>query len=396
MATEAAKSDDGNPAPTALQRKAGRAAAIEVSMLETGLPGENDAAPLNDDGSPQAPPSNDSADAAPPMTVSVVFVHFLLGGAVQRGESCERWLQAAGINAEQLAAPKGRVTLAQYAALGRTMIEERNDEALGVLPRPARKGGMALQMRAAIGAPTLEVAIRRIANVFRLLYEVIDLELVRDGPLAGLVLRVTDPELPPSQFRDGLVLRVYWQLLAWLVGGRLPPVRFDFAFGRPADTEGYMRIFPAPWRFGAPASALWFEASWLKLPPCRDDAALRAFLAEGTMNMLLPKRDGAVSGRVRAQLERTRPAWPDLDDVARTLHMSDSSLQRHLAAEGTSFQTIKDDLRRDVAIFRLNTSDVRLSRLAAELGFSESSSFQRAFKGWTGCSPGVYRRIGRG
>jgi len=49
-----------------------------------------------------------------------------------------------------------------------------------------------------------------------------------------------------------------------------------------------------------------------------------------------------------------------------------------------------------VAIFRLNTSDGRLCRLAAELGFSESSSFQRAFKGWTRCSPGVYRRIGRG
>jgi AraC-like DNA-binding protein len=193
-----------------------------------------------------------------------------------------------------------------------------------------------------------------------------------------------------------LVLRVYWQLLAWLVGGRLPPVRFDFSFPRPADTEGYMRIFPAPWRFGAPASALWFEASWLKLPPCRDDAALRAFLADGTMNMLLPRRDGAFGGRVRAQLERMRPVWPDLVEVARALHMSDSSLQRHLQSEGTSFQTLKDELRRDIAIFRLNTSDVPLVRLAAELGFSESSSFQRAFKGWTGCAPGVYRRIGRG
>jgi len=54
--------------------------------------------------------------------------------------------------------------------------------------------------------------------------------------------------------------------------------------------------------------------------------------------------------------------------------MSDSSLQRHLAAEGTSFQTIKDALRRDVAIFRLNTSDLPLGRLAADVGFSESSS----------------------
>ena len=270
------------------------------------------------------------------------------------------------------------MTLAQYTVLGRALIEERDDEVLGLLPRPARRGGFALQARAVIGAATLEVAIRRLAHVFRLLYEVIELELVRAGPLAGLVLRV------------------YWQLLAWLVGCRLPPVRFDFSFPRPADTEGCMRNFPAPWRFGAPASALWFEASWLKLPLCRDEAALRAFLNDGVMYILLPRRDGVISGRLRAQLERSRPAWPDLDEVAWAKHMSDSSLQRHLATEGTSFQTIEDDLRRDVAIFRLNTSDVPLGRLAPELGFSESSSFERAFKGWTGCSPGVYRRIGRG
>ena len=102
------------------------------------------------------------------------------------------------------------------------------------------------------------------------------------------------------------------------------------------------------------------------------------------------------AARLRSFAERTRPAWPDLDEVARAMNMSDSSLQRHLASEGTSFRTIKGDLRRDVAIFRLNTSDVPLGRLAPELGFSESSSFQRAFKGWTRCSPGVYRRIGRG
>ena len=72
--------------------------------------------------------------------------------------------------------------------------------------------------------------------------------------------------------------------------------------------------------------------------------------------------------------------------------MSVSALQRHLGAEGSSFQLQKDQMRREVAIFRLHTSAVPLAQLAAELGFTDSAAFQRAFKRWTGNAPGSYRR----
>ena len=68
-----------------------------------------------------------------------------------------------------------------------------------------------------------------------------------------------------------------------------------------------------------------------------------------------------------------------------------STLQRQLAEEGTTFQAVKDDLRRDIAIQRLSGSVVPLSTLATELGFSDSATFQRAFKVWTGSPPGAYR-----
>jgi len=69
-------------------------------------------------------------------------------------------------------------------------------------------------------------------------------------------------------------------------------------------------------------------------------------------------------------------------------------LQKRLAADGTSYQALKDVLRRYLAIVRLHTSSVPLVALADELGFADSAAFQRAFKHWTGSAPGAYRRGG--
>ena len=95
---------------------------------------------------------------------------------------------------------------------------------------------------------------------------------------------------------------------------------------------------------------------------------------------------------MRDLLQRTIPSWPDLGTAAKALHLSTSTLQRHLAMEGTSFQSLKDHLRRDLAIVRLNSSNVPLAALAQDLGFADSAAFQRAFKSWTGSAPGSYRQ----
>lgn len=113
--------------------------------------------------------------------------------------------------------------------------------------------------------------------------------------------------------------------------------------------------------------------------------------------LIAPRRnDKSTSARVRACLDAARPRWLELAEVADALHLSVSTLQRHLTAEGRSFQAVKDQLRCDPAITRLITSNMPMAALADELGFSDSGSFQRAFKDWTGSAPGVYRRAAGG
>ena len=328
-----------------------------------------------------------------PVTVPVAFVHGMLAGVRARGEPCDAFLADAGIPAELLDHAGARVPSAQYVALFSLLIERRADEALGFLSRPLKPGSFALMARSAMGAPNLESAIRRVVQTFWLLQDDIQLELRHEGGHAGLALRFGNPVVAQPVFLHEMMLRVFWRLTAWLAGGRLPATHCDFAFETPLHASSYGKIFPAQLNFGRPQTAIWFDASWLQNPVLRDEAALRAYLAHAQAHIVVPRRgDDVISTRVRNHLQRTRPAWPDLAATASALHMSTATLQRRLAVEGASFQSLKDELRRDMAITRLNTSAVPLAELAQDLGFTDSAAFQRAFKGWTGSAPGAYRR----
>ena len=330
-----------------------------------------------------------------PVTIPIAFVQGMLSGVKARGSGCDELLEEAGIATELLQQPGARVTADQYATLFRLLIDRLDDEGLGFLSRPLKSGSLALIARAAISAVTLEVALRRVAHTFGLLQDDVVLESVRERELAGLALCFTNASVTHPVFLHELLLRVFWRLLAWVAGGHLAAVRFDFAFECPPHAGSYGKVFPASLQFGQRQSAFWFDAALLQKPVRRNEAALRAFLADAQTYVILPRRnDDTVSARVRDQLQRAQPAWPDLDVAAAALHMSTSTLQRRLASEGSSFQSLKDGLRRDVAIVRLNTSAVPLATLAGELGFADSAAFQRAFKGWTGSAPGAYRRAG--
>lgn len=330
---------------------------------------------------------------APPATIPIALVHTLLTGVRGRGLPCTQFLESAGVMADLLSQPGARVTPAQYAALLRTVVEGLGDEFLLLGSRPIRPGGFALVTRMATVAGTLEQAMRHAARTFALLQDDLVLEPVRDAALAGWALRVANPPPPHAKALQELVVRVLWRMLAWLAGGRLPPRRFDFAFAEPPHVGVYENVFPAPLQFGQPLTAFWFDAARLQDRVRRDDAALREFLADAYAQVVLPRRHGGeTSARVLQHVRQSQPLWPGLQTTAAALHMSTSSLQKRLALEGTSFQTLKDDLRRDLAIVRLSKGKVSLETLSRELGFSDSPTFQRAFKVWTGSAPRTYRR----
>lgn len=99
-----------------------------------------------------------------------------------------------------------------------------------------------------------------------------------------------------------------------------------------------------------------------------------------------------ISMRVRDILTHSEQHYLSIENVADRLHMSDRTLKRQLAAEGTSFSTLVDEVRYRHATSLLSRTDYTLEQIADELGYSDVANFSRAFKRWSGRSPSSWRK----
>ena len=102
----------------------------------------------------------------------------------------------------------------------------------------------------------------------------------------------------------------------------------------------------------------------------------------------VPDNDDSLRNRIRALLaNQSLNNMPSLGDIAELLHMTPRSIGRKLQEEGTSLRLIKNSLRREYAIKLMSTENLSIADISERVGFSETASFCRAFKRWTGKSP---------
>jgi AraC-like DNA-binding protein len=156
--------------------------------------------------------------------------------------------------------------------------------------------------------------------------------------------------------------------------------------------DEYVKAFDAPVTFEASRNAIFFEMADLKRPLPGNNADLALAndkVAEQYLASLDPQ---TVATEVRELLmDLLSSGHANQTDIAKRLNRSLSTLQRQLTTEGTSYQTIRDDTRRQLAENYVRESRLSLSEIAYLLGFSDQSNFSRAFKRWTGEAPRDFR-----
>jgi len=326
-------------------------------------------------------------------TISIGFVQEALVGVRERGFDALDLLNRAGISPELLNAPQARVSSAHFGLLWHLIAEAMDDEFFGMDSHPMKAGSFTLLCHSVIHCDTLERALRRALRFFRLILDDMEGVLQADGETARVVIKERHAE-PGRAFACGTFLIMLHGLACWLVGRRIPLDSARFRCAEPAYSPEWRVLFSPDLRFGEAETAIAFPAEFLAMANVQNERTMKVFLRSAPANFLVKYRnsDGLVA-RIRRQLRHIPPdTWPDFETLAQQLHSSVSTLRRHLLDEGQSYQSIKDDLRRDLAISHLCHSEKSVLDIALELGFAEASAFHRAFKKWTGARPGEYRR----
>lgn len=327
----------------------------------------------------------------PQHTVAIQQVQLILQGARHRGLAAEPLLLAAGIAPALLEAPLARVSQRQFGALIRVLRRRLRCELWGLLSRPLPPGSFGRCLRQAVRCSTLGEALREAFAHYHLLLHDFVPRLRVQGGIAQLQLVPRMAPQPRLDYGVKAFMLICFNAASWLVARRIPLLGVDYTAGHAGtDTS---RVYQVPVRAGQPCVALSFEARWLELPVVQSPQSLREFLAAAPGNLIVKYRDTSnLTERVRRLLrKRVGGEMPSLEEVSRSLAVAPQTLRRRLRDEGRGFQQIKDETRRDAAIELLLATPLALPEIAARLGFSEASTFHRAFKQWTGVAPGEYR-----
>lgn len=180
-----------------------------------------------------------------------------------------------------------------------------------------------------------------------------------------------------------------------LVGAELRPLRVEFSYPRPQHIDGYTELFQCELQFGAPRNRMILDTQWLAHPlpgynPLTAKQALALCAQQRTPDGGEPHQEivAAVERLLRSQLREP----PKLNEVARTLNLSERSLRRKLAESGRIFREIHDRVRAERALQLLQAGTLSVAEIGGEVGFGDPREFRRAFKRWTGMAPQEARR----
>lgn len=324
----------------------------------------------------------------------MAFVRAIVHGYARYGVDPGEALREAQIAPHDLTRVGARVTASQFEALNAHAMQQLDDEALGWFGRRLPWGSYGMLCRASLGSPDLGVAIKRWCRHHRLLTDDILLDLHVSGGVATVTIteeRTLDPAL--REFCLVSSLRFLHGYACWAIDSRISLREAAFPFAAPPHRDAYALMFTADVHFNAERTRLCFDERYLALPLQRDERALRTMLKRALpLTVLQYRRDRLLRQRVRELLRTHADQTGNADALAGLLNVSSRTLHRQLKDEGTSLQALKDEVRREQAMQQLQRTGKPIKQIALAVGFRNEKSFSRAFREWTGESPGAFRQ----
>lgn len=314
-----------------------------------------------------------------------------------RGLDADALFRRAGCDPALLRVQEARVTNRAVRRLFEVAEEATGDPCIGI-DVGAQFRGVAMHAlgHAWLASGTLAEALRRVARYTRVLSEFWKAELAEEPAGVRFTIAYGDRDAYGPLSRHDAVLAATVKLARITYGDAFAPIEVSVERARPACAGRFEQWFRAPIAWGAAAPSLLLRREDLVLPlaTANPGVAVAAERIAADYAARLDRDD--VRARVKRELLGMLPSGaPSQARIARALALSPRTLHRRLADAGTSFVELLDETRRDLALEYLRRSDYAVGEVAYLVGFAETSSFNRAFRRWTGRSPSEFRRTPR-
>lgn len=321
------------------------------------------------------------------------YITVLLEHAERVGLSPDRLLNRVGLDRQTLE-QKRTIDTSYSSELIRRLWEETNDEQLGLCATPMKRGVFYIAAKLALHSSCLHEGLKEAFHLYSIVTNSIHsmIEVVDERAVITIKLDTADKD--PDHFLLDFTLSSWHRFSCWLIGCQIPLLDTYLPFSAP-DNNRYAHIFPSSIHYEQSCARIEFDAKYLSYSSVRTRAELREFIRRSPADILTTEvKDLSYESQVKAillELTHTELIFPPFEILANKLCVSSQTLRRRLKAEGTSYQNIKDILRRDHCIELLTKTNKPLAEIAQSSGFSEPATLSRSFKRWTGYSPYDYR-----
>jgi AraC-like DNA-binding protein len=328
-------------------------------------------------------------------TLSVQFVRGLASAAERAGVPQSQLLSAAHFDVRRLDLPEARVQRHEFYRVCQHAMDLTGDRALG-LHWGERDCGTSFPpvSQLVAYASCLRQALETFSTFERLLSDEPFVQLFEGADRVTVRCLCLRGESPPVQMFWAEINIANLVRLMRPYGVHAHLDRLCFAHVAPAHQREYARIFGPKVHFEQPFTELVFDRALMATHSPHNDEdiydALREF-AQRRKTKLVEQAPYAL----RARELLVQHGWAsrlDMESVARALGLSVRSLRRHLAAEGKSYHAVEREALATVAAHLLRDERRTIREIASEMGFSDTGTFHRAFRRWTGTTPSAYRK----
>lgn len=311
-----------------------------------------------------------------------------------KGVTREALLDNTNINPEVLGDPSARLTYQQILLLAGNLIRHYPDESVGLdLGAAININQFGMLGYAILSCADLRSALQLGIKYHSLVDPAFTFEVTNLGDTSAV--RFTSHIPFESIYR--MICDVFvasFSTLARFLTGRheAQPIEVHLNHPEPEYAERYKEFFNCTIRFDQPRTEFIINNDVLDFKLVMADKATAA-MAESQCEEILSRmgpKEGIIA-KVRRILLSNPGYFPPVDDVASQLATSTRTLSRSLQDVGTSYQRILDEVRKEMSIEYLRSSNLPIEEIAALVGYSDPSNFRKAFRRWTQNAPSYYR-----